>query len=603
VNELNQDPRLRVPAGFGTKVIQTGQEGYMQRAWQQLGDILRANQKIRQVQVSIAASMRVYTRHFAQLEPDQQIAVTQQVHRRVMGSPTTIFQQLRESRLETAALQPSFRRVLRPRGAVMRKALPRNQGKPTDVLMRLNDGRITAALSKKPPEGQISLTKAADRLPDKRLREDRLTADVVGRIPPRPAFKFTPPGKSFPIPIPLDRLDVRDSTEGAFFRTALLDLHNRIEIALPAPEPRPAAEVSTISATLVSALNPKSTIVQRTRSTINIPSIINFQTSQETIAPIMAHPVFADPMYKPLRDLSSELLVPNLNLIPNNTITLLETNPKFIEAYLVGLNHELARELLWREYPTDQRGSYFRQFWNVGEVVNRDPDKDAAALEEELRDIQPLHQWKRNSRLGTHGNRSLPTGNEAGDKKLVLVIRGDLLKRYPTAVIFAQKAKWVDDEEDPAVPPRKIRVLDEGNPQANTLDPIFKAEVEPDLHFLGFDLTASRAKGSPEPPETAGDPGEPGWFFVIQERPGEPRFGLDIQDATPPAPEKWTELAWNHLGNPEEIALIDLATVPGTNITDPPDSAVRWGSNAADMAYILYQVPVMVAIHADNMLK
>jgi hypothetical protein len=153
VNQLNRDPRLRVPSGFGTKVIQTGQEEYMQRAWQQLGDILRANQKIRQVQVSIATSMRVYSRHFVQLEPDQQIAVTQQVHKRVMGSPTTIFQQLRESRLEGAALQPSFRRVLRPRGAVMRKALPRDQGKLTDVLVRLNNGRITAALPKQPPEG------------------------------------------------------------------------------------------------------------------------------------------------------------------------------------------------------------------------------------------------------------------------------------------------------------------------------------------------------------------------------------------------------------------------------------------------------------------
>ena len=70
------------------------------------------------------------------------------------------------------------------------------------------------------------------------------------------------------------------------------------------------------------------------------------------------------PMYKPLSDRSAELFVPNLNLIPPDTITLLETNQRFIEAYMVGLNHEMARELLWREYPTDQQGSYFRQFWD-----------------------------------------------------------------------------------------------------------------------------------------------------------------------------------------------------------------------------------------------
>ena len=39
---------------------------------------------------------------------------------------------------------------------------------------------------------------------------------------------------------------------------------------------------------------------------------------------------------------------------------------------MVGLNHEMARELLWREYPTDQRGSYFRQFWDASVAVERE---------------------------------------------------------------------------------------------------------------------------------------------------------------------------------------------------------------------------------------
>ena len=41
-----------------------------------------------------------------------------------------------------------------------------------------------------------------------------------------------------------------------------------------------------------------------------------------TIAPAMAHPTFKDPMYKPLRDISADHLVPNLDLIPNNTVSL-----------------------------------------------------------------------------------------------------------------------------------------------------------------------------------------------------------------------------------------------------------------------------------------
>ena len=40
----------------------------------------------------------------------------------------------------------------------------------------------------------------------------------------------------------------------------------------------------------------------------------------------MAYPVFDLPMYRPLADLSAELLIPNVNLIESNSITLLETN-------------------------------------------------------------------------------------------------------------------------------------------------------------------------------------------------------------------------------------------------------------------------------------
>ena len=70
-------------------------------------------------------------------------------------------------------------------------------------------------------------------------------------------------------------------------------------------------------------------------------------------------------MYEALRDLSQDFLFPGLEHVPPNTVTLLETNPKFVESFLVGLNAEMSRELLWRNYPTDQRGTYFRQFWDT----------------------------------------------------------------------------------------------------------------------------------------------------------------------------------------------------------------------------------------------
>jgi hypothetical protein len=329
---------------------------------------------------------------------------------------------------------------------------------------------------------------------------------------------------------------------------------------------------------------------------LKIPAKIknDYLLPKKTLVSVMAHPVFTQPMYRSLRDVSSEFLVPNLQLIPNNTVSLMVTNEPFIESYMVGLNHEMGCELLWREFPTDQRGSYFRQFWDVGDVVNRDQNKAAAQVAEDFLDIKELHEWERSTDLGQHANRPLPHGGESNESRLVLVVRGDLLKKYPTAVIYAQQAKWSKDEHG-----RDIRVLDESNPSLTIKNPIFKAEIEPDMRFLGFDLTKSMAKGNKNPQVA-----DPGWFFVIQERPGEPRFGLDnLSGESLAAPTDWNQLTWEHLGNLDTLSFVDTNTIINTNFAiSSTDAGFHWGRNAADMAYILYQVPVMVAYHAGDML-
>ena len=120
------------------------------------------------------------------------------------------------------------------------------------------------------------------------------------------------------------------------------------------------------------------------------------------------------------------------------------------------------------------------------------------------------------------------------------------------------------------------------------------------MRFLGFDLTASVVKGNPDP---AAD--DPGWFFVIQERPGEPRFGLDdLSDESPATPTNWNELAWEHLARLRDPGCVDFDVhVPDDSaITRCPTVSSSGGATRADMAYILYQVPVMVAFHAADML-
>ena len=77
VNELNRDPRLRVPAGFGARSIQTGAEGYMARAWAQLGDLPVANQRIRQAQLGLAAAKSLHQPPpRPRLEPHELLATT-----------------------------------------------------------------------------------------------------------------------------------------------------------------------------------------------------------------------------------------------------------------------------------------------------------------------------------------------------------------------------------------------------------------------------------------------------------------------------------------------------------------------------------------------
>jgi len=344
----------------------------------------------------------------------------------------------------------------------------------------------------------------------------------------------------------------------------------------------------------------------------------------------------------------------NINYIDMNSISLLETNQRFIEAYMVGLNHEFARELLWREYPTDQRGSYFRQFWDVSDyvfpkekldiiirqvkaelgenVTEEDLDKRIQEkIKENLKDIPKLHLWSKASRLGDHDNREEPGENE---EEVVLVIRGELLKKYPNAVIYAHRAKWKPkSENDPSpdkaqerelipLPPEAV-----DNPPRDTVKtPLYEAKVDPDIYFFGFNLDIKEVRGL-----TEGDPNSledrAGWFFVIKERPGEPRFGLDIGTTEEGEIEVWNDMAWGnvkpavdasssgagrYLQISSETETINISENAVETAEDgekleqrEEDIQFNWDSsmNSAELAYILYQSPVMVAVHGAEMLR
>ncbi|MGH8519398.1 MAG: hypothetical protein ACREUE_18250, partial [Panacagrimonas sp.] len=324
----------------------------------------------------------------------------------------------------------------------------------------------------------------------------------------------------------------------------------------------------------------------------------------DPIEPVMVAPEFPQPMYTELKKISSEWLLPGFSQIPTNISTLLLSNGKMIEAFMVGLNHEMARELLWREYPTDQRGTYFRQFWDVAGFV---PQPGETVDPEKLHDITQIHTWGKVTALGTHSPRPLAPANDY----LVLLVRGDLLRRYPNAVVYAARAKWVAgglreiDDPAPDATPERIAELQAW--------PLFSGFLEPDGTFFGFRLTAPQVKGANDPS------GDPGWFFVLQEHSSEARFGLDEADASQlgvtVAGTSWNNLSWGSLvanaGDLDALKTINLdAQLPNTTLVTDPVSR-RWhadqglgekNSASSDLAYITFQRPMRVGIHAADMI-
>ncbi len=376
---------------------------------------------------------------------------------------------------------------------------------------------------------------------------------------------------------------------------------------------RPPLNVAGTTTSVVTGLAADTTVTENIFAAVNLPARLAPKDGELT--EVMAYPKFDLPMYADLLKMSTDTFVPNLGLLPPNSISLLENNRRFIESYLVGLNYEMAREMLWREYPTDQRGTPFRQFWDP-RAAPALANETAAARRERLYDIPPIHEWGTAALLGENPNPKPKPGDPPRTNDLVLVIRGELLRKYPTAAVYAHKADWPDKPGQPGVPDktgeRTLAKLPAGvdPPRSLVRLPIYEAKAEPDIYLLGFDLDADTARGKG---------GDLGWFFVLKERPGDPRFGLDEDQPGPPTPvEVWNDLSWGRVdptghGFIRFDGNVTVALDPFNGDEDDQEkteqraddvqvSAWQPDVSAADAAYILFQAPVLVAIHAQEML-
>jgi hypothetical protein len=339
---------------------------------------------------------------------------------------------------------------------------------------------------------------------------------------------------------------------------------------------------------VLAELEPGQAQRDRVASQVKSPAELALLDRPDPIAPITRAPEFPAPMSLALQRLSVDYLLPGSEHLLADTVVVLEPNRPFVAAFMAGLNHEMSRELRWREYPTDPAPTCFRVFWD------RRGQAPAGTTLDDLADIAPIALWPPGEELGDRV-RSDPAG------ELVVVVRSELLRRYPRAVVYAARAA--------AATPRRV-LADESDP-ANRMLPRFAGFLDPDIGFFGFGLGAAAARG---------DADGLGWFFVFQEQPSEPRFGLDEAKAgwlpdPPPQPMPGTgqqrpalvssNLAWGHLVDQQHFATLAHAPVSGARparwwFPDRPDLA--WAGGAADLAALTLQRPARVALHAQLLL-
>ncbi|HEY0418695.1 MAG TPA: hypothetical protein VGC80_04170 [Acetobacteraceae bacterium] len=552
--QLDLHPAARAVAALGTRIVQERQEQLMAAAWEQAGPIIRANRLLRHGQFAREGSAALHERHFNRLADVDVVAVSQPAHARILAADgRTVEAHIAGHRVPSALLSVAARRVMRPRGPIGRRT-PAGIG---GLIERANArGRGPSGL----PVGQVPAQPPG-----------MVSTDLIGNESDLPRLCTTLPtwwaDQPGPVSEPL-RAAARPLRE-------ILLQHVRTLAPCTAPEPPPELGVAEVAKVVRDRLDPRQTIAIKIRDRISVPPAWN---PRDPLEPILAAPDFPTPIYRLVAAAAPDLLLPQVDAMPANSVSSAGTNPWFIQALMVGLNHEMARELLWRGFPTDQRGTCFRRFWDRAGAV---PPRTGAALD----DIRPIPEWTAAEPLGVAGLRAATLDAPAEASQFVLLIRGDLLRRYPRAAILLVEADW---RRDGGVPPVRMP-----RPDGVEAYPQFGGLLPPDISFVGFGITPEAARGADDPI------GEAGYYVVFQQQPTEPRFGLDVSAPSVPT-GGWGDLSWENvslsasghvvLGANDPIAIDPAVDTRGLHFTT--------AANSAQIAAVAEQRPVRVAVHA-----
>lgn len=282
-----------------------------------------------------------------------------------------------------------------------------------------------------------------------------------------------------------------------------------------------------------------------------------FDLAQEVaLQPLVYEPKFPYPMAD---FLTEDQLLPGLDRVPRNTVALLETNNRFLEAFMVGLNHAFAGEALWREYPIPLNTTVFQHFWDKEEMNAEQPDVD------------PIQRWHA-SRLGDN-----IIGGASNKDQLVLLLRSDLFRKYPDMLVYLLvKAETLTGMDGVFTKPQE------------TISPIFQGELPPDIAYWGFPRKEEEVRNK-------------NYYIVFEETSLSLRLGLDETDKTDDEVDE-TDETDDEVDGFSRFSDFNMDK-PGDYLPAPSDSD-GWNklSAAALIKQAFVQKPVRLAIALDKLL-
>jgi hypothetical protein len=277
------------------------------------------------------------------------------------------------------------------------------------------------------------------------------------------------------------------------------------------------------------------------------------------VQPLQWSPELPQPLVTRLAEQAPHLLLPGIADLPDAAVLLVEPNPAFIASFLVGANHEMTRELLWRGLDTDLRATIFRQFWDVRGGSYR---HQTASEQEAHKDIAPIHTWSAAAPLQTQ----LRSQNSP---RSIILIRSEFVRRFPEARYALVEGRILGRQRTPGT---------------NTVLPLFRGQLTEDIAYFAFTIAPEVARSNP------------GWYFMIEQPMPDTQFGLD--QFTDKPLQSWADLAWNHFKNSPYLNTADF-------LIQPPASTLplTWGKNAAHTAAITLQKPVRLFIHLQRLIR